>query len=64
MEQLVTQLFYTSLGRGGGIFFTVASSIVTQSLCFTATTASAWIAFVFLRDQKPLDSFLLYLDED
>lgn len=34
--QPVAQLFYNSLGKGGGIFYTVCGFIILEFVCFTA----------------------------
>lgn len=39
LYQPVGQLFYNSLGRGGGIFYTVCAFIILQFVCFTATVS-------------------------
>ena len=39
IAQPVAQLFYNSLGRGGGIFYTVCAFIILQFVCFTATVS-------------------------
>lgn len=49
--QPVAQIFYNSLGKGGGIFFTVAAFIILQFVCFTATQALARTVFAFSRDR-------------
>jgi amino acid transporter len=36
LAQPVAQLFFNSLGKGGGIFFTVAGFIIIKFVCFTA----------------------------
>jgi amino acid transporter len=36
LAQPVAQIFYNSLGKGGGIFFTVAGFIIIKFVCFTA----------------------------
>jgi amino acid transporter len=51
MEQPVAQIFYNSLGKGGGIFFTVCAFIILQFVCFTATQALARTFFAFSRDR-------------
>jgi amino acid transporter len=50
MQQPVAQIFYNSLGRAGGIFFTVCAFIILQFVCFTATQALARTVFAFSRD--------------
>jgi len=49
--QPVAQLFYNSLGKGGGIFYTVCAFIILQFVCFTATQALARTFFAFSRDK-------------
>jgi amino acid transporter len=49
--QPVAQLYYNSLGKGAGIFFTVCAFIVLQFVCFTATQALARTVFAFSRDR-------------
>ena len=51
IEQPVAQIFYNSLGKGGGIFYTVCALIVLQFVCFTATQALARTFFAFSRDR-------------
>ena len=36
LAQPVAQIFYNSLGKGGGIFFTVCGFIIIKFVCFTA----------------------------
>ncbi|KIW04572.1 uncharacterized protein PV09_04322 [Verruconis gallopava] len=51
MAQPVAQIFYNSLGKGGGIFYTVCALIIAQFVCFTATQALARTFFAFSRDR-------------
>ncbi|PYH89547.1 amino acid transporter [Aspergillus ellipticus CBS 707.79] len=51
MDQPVAQIFYNSLGRGGGIFFTVAALIIIKFVCFTAMQSLGRTVFAFSRDQ-------------
>jgi len=51
IAQPVAQLFYNSLGKGGGIFYTVSAFIILQFVCFTATQALARTVFAFSRDR-------------
>jgi amino acid transporter len=51
IEQPVAQIFYNSLGKGGGIFYTVCAFIILQFVCFTATQALARTFFAFSRDR-------------
>lgn len=49
--QPVGQLFYNSLGRSGGLFYTIAAFIILQFVCFTAMQALARTVFAFSRDR-------------
>lgn len=49
--QPVAQIYYNSLGKGGGIFYTVCAFIILQFVCFTATQALARTIFAFSRDR-------------
>jgi amino acid transporter len=49
--QPVAQIYYNSLGKSAGIFFTVCAFIVLQFVCFTATQALARTVFAFSRDR-------------
>ncbi|KIW16053.1 hypothetical protein PV08_06104 [Exophiala spinifera] len=49
--QPVAQIFYNSLGKGAGIFFTVSAFIILQFVCFTATQALARTVFAYSRDK-------------
>ncbi|KAF2100853.1 amino acid transporter [Rhizodiscina lignyota] len=51
IEQPVAQLFFNSLGKGGGIFYTVCAFIILQFVCFTATQALGRTVFAFSRDR-------------
>lgn len=51
LYQPVAQLFYNSLGTGGGIFYTVCAFIILQFVCFTAMQALARTVFAFSRDR-------------
>jgi amino acid transporter len=51
IQQTVAQIFYNSLGKSGGIFFTVCAFIILQFVCFTATQALARTFFAFSRDR-------------
>jgi amino acid permease (GABA permease) len=51
IAQPVAQIFYNSLGKGGGIFYTVCAFIILQFVCFTATQALARTFFAFSRDK-------------
>jgi amino acid transporter len=51
MVQPVAQIFYNSLGKGGGVFYTVCAFIIAQFVCFTATQALARTFFAFSRDR-------------
>lgn len=50
-EQPVAQIYYNSLGKSGGIAFTVFAFIILQFVCFTATQALARTFFAFSRDR-------------
>lgn len=57
IDQPVAQLFYNSLGKSGGIFFTVAGFIIIKFVCFTAMQALGRTVFAFSRDRLlPLSS--------
>jgi len=49
--QPVAQIFYNSLGKSGGIFFTVCGFLIIKFVCFTATQALARTVFAFSRDR-------------
>lgn len=49
--QPVAQIFYNSLGKGAGIFFTVSAFLILQFVCFTATQALARTVFAYSRDR-------------
>ncbi|KAF2431328.1 amino acid transporter [Tothia fuscella] len=49
--QPVAQIYYNSLGKGGGIFYTVCAFIILQFVCFTATQSLARTFFAFSRDR-------------
>ena len=49
--QPVAQIFYNSLGKGAGIFFTVSAFMILQFVCWTATQALARTFFAFSRDK-------------
>lgn len=51
VEQPVAQIYYNSLGKSGGITFTVCAFIILQFVCFTATQALARTFFAFSRDR-------------
>ncbi|KAI0475126.1 amino acid permease [Xylariaceae sp. FL0804] len=51
IEQPVAQIFYNSLGRGGGIFYTVCAFVIAQFVCWTATQALGRTVFAFSRDR-------------
>lgn len=50
IDQPVAQLFYNSLGKGGGLTFTICAFIILQFVCFTATQALGRTVFAFSRD--------------
>ena len=57
IDQPVAQLFYNSLGKSGGIFFTVCGFIIIKFVCFTAMQSLARTVFAFSRDRLiPLSS--------
>jgi hypothetical protein len=43
--QPVGQLFYNSLGRSGGLFYTIAAFIILQFVCFTAMVSPKQLSF-------------------
>ncbi|PMD48685.1 amino acid transporter [Hyaloscypha variabilis F] len=49
--QPVAQIFYNSLGKSGGIFFTVCGFIIIKFVCFTAMQALGRTVFAFSRDR-------------
>lgn len=51
LAQPVAQIFYNSLGKGGGIFFTVCGFIIIKFVCFTAMQALGRTVFAFSRDR-------------
>ncbi|KAJ5698803.1 hypothetical protein N7462_000808 [Penicillium macrosclerotiorum] len=51
MQQPVAQLFYNSLGKGGGMFFTIAALIIIKFVTFTAMQALGRTVFAFSRDR-------------
>jgi len=51
MGQPVAQIFYNSLGKAGGLFFTICAFIILQFVCFTATQALGRTVFAFSRDR-------------
>lgn len=51
IDQPVAQIFYNSLGKGGGIFFTVCGLVIIQFVCFTAMQALGRTVFAFSRDR-------------
>jgi len=51
IAQPVAQIFYNSLGRAGGIFFTVCAFLILQFVCWSATQATARTFFAFSRDR-------------
>lgn len=61
--QPVAQIFYNSLGKGGGIFFTVSGFIILQFVCFAAVQALARTVFAFSRDRLiPLSKLWTKID--
>lgn len=51
LDQPVAQIFYNSLGKSGGIAFTVFGFIIIKFVCFTAMQALARTVFAFSRDR-------------
>lgn len=47
----VAQIFYNSLGKSGGVFYTVCAFIILQFVCWAATQALARTFFAFARDR-------------
>jgi amino acid permease (GABA permease) len=48
--QPVAQIYYNSLGKAGGIFYTLCGFIIIKFVCFTAMQATARTVFAFSRD--------------
>lgn len=51
INQPVAQIYYDSLGKAGGIFFTLSGFIIIKFVCFTALQATARTVFAFSRDR-------------
>ncbi|KAJ5217988.1 uncharacterized protein N7498_000087 [Penicillium cinerascens] len=51
MDQPVAQIFYNSLGKGGGMFFTIAALIIIKFVTFTAMQSLGRTVFAFSRDR-------------
>lgn len=51
LAQPVAQIYYNSLGKSGGIFFTVCGFIIIKFVCFTAMQALGRTVFAFSRDR-------------
>ncbi|KAL9592590.1 MAG: hypothetical protein Q9179_006562 [Wetmoreana sp. 5 TL-2023] len=51
MEQPVAQIFYSVLGKGGGIFYTVCAFFIIKFVTFTAMQSLARTVFAFSRDR-------------
>ncbi|KAK7525059.1 amino acid permease-domain-containing protein [Phyllosticta citriasiana] len=51
VAQPVAQIFYNSLGKAGGIFYTVCAVIILQTLCWSATQSLARTVFAYSRDR-------------
>ena len=51
IQQPVAQIFYNSLGKGGGIFYTICAFFILQFVCWAATQALARTFFAFSRDR-------------
>jgi amino acid permease (GABA permease) len=49
--QPVAQIFYNSLGKSGGIFFTVCGFLIIKFVCFTAMQSLGRTVFAFSRDR-------------
>ncbi|RDL42301.1 Uncharacterized protein BP5553_02280 [Venustampulla echinocandica] len=49
--QPVAQIFFNSLGKAGGIFYTVCGFIIIKFVCFTAMQALGRTVFAFSRDR-------------
>jgi hypothetical protein len=60
--QPVGQLFYNSLGRGGGLFYTVAAFIILQFVCFTAMVSPKQLSFPYAT-ASPLRDWTLLAPE-
>lgn len=64
IDQPVAQLYFNSLGKSGGIFYTVCALIILQFVCFTATQALARTVFAFSRDRLiPLSRVWTIIDK-
>lgn len=51
MEQPVAQIFHDSLGKAGGIVYTVCAFILLQFICLTAIQSLGRTVFAFSRDR-------------
>ncbi|KAJ5660542.1 hypothetical protein N7507_006993 [Penicillium longicatenatum] len=51
MQQPVAQIFYNSLGKGGGMFFTIAALLIIKFVTFTAMQSLGRTVFAFSRDR-------------
>ncbi|KUJ07917.1 amino acid transporter [Mollisia scopiformis] len=51
LDQPVAQLFYNSLGKSGGIFYTVCGFLIIKFVCFTAMQSLGRTVFAFSRDR-------------
>ena len=51
IAQPVAQIFYDNIGKGGGIFFTVAAFIILSFTAITAIQAGARTVWAFSRDE-------------
>lgn len=49
--QPVAQIFYNSLGKSGGIFYTVCGFLILKFVCFTAMQSLGRTVFAFSRDR-------------
>lgn len=50
-NQPVAQIFHDSLGKGGGVFYTVCAFILLQFICIPAIQSLARTVFAFSRDR-------------
>jgi amino acid transporter len=51
IAQPVAQIYFNSLGKAGGLFFTVSAFIILQFVCWSATQAATRTFFAFSRDR-------------
>ncbi|TVY59705.1 putative amino-acid permease [Lachnellula suecica] len=50
LAQPVAQIYYNSLGKAGGIFFTICGFLIIKFVCFTAMQSLGRTVFAFSRD--------------